>query len=91
MTFASKSSVGPSYVTNGQEDHKTYTNLNVDTIILLNDCYFDSIAYCMGVLRNVRVYCAIPQVKIDPCEINSHGIAQMSKYVAQCPGVLRNV
>ncbi len=27
LTFASKSSVGPSYVTIGQEDHKTY-NLN---------------------------------------------------------------
>ncbi len=26
LTFASKSSVGPSYVANGQEDHKTYTN-----------------------------------------------------------------
>ncbi len=32
LTFASKSSVGPSYVANGQEDHKTYTNLNDDTI-----------------------------------------------------------
>ncbi len=30
LTFASKSSVGPSYVANGQEDHKTYTNLNDD-------------------------------------------------------------
>ena len=28
MTFASKSSVGPSYVANGQEDHKTYTHSN---------------------------------------------------------------
>ncbi len=26
LTFASKSTVGPSYVANGQEDHKTYTN-----------------------------------------------------------------
>ncbi len=26
LTFASKSSVGPSYVANGQEDHITYTN-----------------------------------------------------------------
>ncbi len=25
LTFASKSSVGPSYVANGQEDHKRYT------------------------------------------------------------------
>ncbi len=32
MTFACKSSVGPSYVGNGQEDHKTYTNLNDDTV-----------------------------------------------------------
>ncbi len=27
LTFASKSSVGPSYAANWQEDHKTYTNL----------------------------------------------------------------
>ncbi len=44
LTFASKSSVGPSYVANGQEDNKTYTNLNDDTIIMVNNCYFDSIA-----------------------------------------------
>ncbi len=44
MTFASKSSVGPSYAANGQEDHKTYTNLNHDTIIMMNDCYSESIA-----------------------------------------------
>ena len=28
LTFASKSSVGPSYAGNGQEDHKIYTKLN---------------------------------------------------------------
>ncbi len=28
LTFASKSSVGPSYVANGQEDHKTYKVTN---------------------------------------------------------------
>ncbi len=33
LTFASKSSCGPSYVANGQKDHKTYTNLNDDTVI----------------------------------------------------------
>ncbi len=84
LTFASKSSVGPSYVASGQEDHKTYTNLNDDTITMVNNCYFDSIAQYIGVLRNLQVYCAMPKVKIDPCEINSDSIAQ-------CPGVLRNV
>ena len=84
MTFASKSSVGPSYVANRQEDHKTYTNLNDYTVILLNDCYFDSIAQCMGVLLNVPVYCAMSKVKIDPYEINSESIAQ-------CLNVLHNV
>ena len=49
LTFASKSSVGPSYVTNGQEDHITYTNLNDDTVIMVNNCYFDSIAQYMSV------------------------------------------
>ncbi len=29
LTFASKSSNVPSYAANGQEDHKTYTNLKV--------------------------------------------------------------
>ena len=28
LTFASKSSVGPSYVANGHEDHKTFLGLN---------------------------------------------------------------
>ncbi len=41
LTFASKSSVGPSYSANGQEDHKTLTNLNGDTIIMMTDCYFE--------------------------------------------------
>ncbi len=30
LTFASKSSVGPSYVANGQEDHKTYNQKTAD-------------------------------------------------------------
>ncbi len=54
LTFASKSAVGPSYVANGQEDHKTYTNLNDDTAIMTNYCYFESIAQCLGLLRNVH-------------------------------------
>ena len=53
LTFASKSSVGPSYVANGQEDHKTYTNSNKDNVIMTNYCYFEIIAQCMGLLRNV--------------------------------------
>ncbi len=48
LTFASKSSVGPSCVANGQEDHKTYKNLNEDTVIMTDYCYFESIAQCMG-------------------------------------------
>ena len=40
MTFAKKSTVDPSYVANGQEDHKTYTNLNeYTTSIMVNDWY----------------------------------------------------
>ncbi len=42
LTFASKSSVGPSYVTYGQEDHKTYANLNEDSVIMTNYSYFES-------------------------------------------------
>ncbi len=53
LTFASKSSEGPAYVANGQEDHKTYTNSNEDTLIMTNYCYFESVAQCMGLLRNV--------------------------------------
>ncbi len=66
MTFASKSSVGPSYAANGQEDYETCTNLKDDTIIMVYDCYFDSNAQCAGVLCNVQVYCAIFKFKIDP-------------------------
>ena len=84
MTFASKSSVGPSYAANGQEDHKTYTNLNDDTIIMMNDCYFESIAQYMGVLRNVLVYCSMYKVKIDPSKIYFDSIVQLLN-------VLRNV
>ncbi len=73
-----------SYAANGQEDHKTWTNLNDDTIITVNDCYFDSIVQCPGVVRNVQVYCAIVKVKIDPHKRNFDSIAQ-------CLNVLRNV
>ncbi len=48
MTFVSKSSVGPSYVANGQEDHKTYTNLNDDIVIMTNYCYFETMLTFMG-------------------------------------------
>ena len=34
LTFASKSSVGPSYTANGQEDNETCTNLKDDTNML---------------------------------------------------------
>ena len=54
MTFASKSSVGPSYAANGQEDHKTYTNLNHGTIIMMNDCYSESIGYSAASRRGKR-------------------------------------
>ena len=70
LTFASKSSVGPSYAANGQEDYKTCTNLKDDNISMVYDCYFDSISQCPGVLRNVHVYCAISQVKVNPYGVN---------------------
>ncbi len=37
---------------------------------------FDSIAQCMGVLRNVQVYCAMSKFKIDPYEINQKAFPQ---------------
>ncbi len=60
LTFARKSSVGPSYAGNGQEDHKIYTNLNDDTIIMMkytvyhdhSKINFDSIVQHLNVLRN---------------------------------------
>ena len=70
LTFASKSSVGPSYAANGQEDHETCTNLKDGTIIMANDCYFASIAQCPCVLRNVQVYCAMSKIKIDPYDLS---------------------
>ncbi len=32
---------------------KSYTNLNDDTVLMTNYCYFESIAQYMGLLRNV--------------------------------------
>ncbi len=37
-----------------------------DTIIMVNDSYFDSIVQCPGVLHNVQVYCAMSMIKIYP-------------------------
>ena len=51
---------------------------------MMNDCYFESIAQCTGVLRNVQVYCAMSMVNIDRPKINVDGIAQHLN-------VLRNV
>ena len=61
LTFASKSSVGPSYVANGQEDHETYTNLNDDTVIMTNYCYciswkMSSCAYIQNQHRHMRLF-----------------------------------
>ena len=67
LTFASKSSVGPSYAANGQEDYKTCTKLKDDTIIMVNDCYFDSIAQCPDILHNFQAHCPMFEVNlIDP-------------------------
>ncbi len=51
---------------------------------MVNDCYFDSILQCMGVLRNVPVYCAMSKVMVDPYEISSDSIVQ-------CLSALRNI
>ena len=53
-------------------------------MIMMNYCYFQSIVQCIGVLRNVYVYCAMSKVNIDPYKINFDSIAQLIN-------VLRNV
>ena len=53
------------------------------TIIMVNDRYFDSIVQCLGVLRNVQVYCAMSMIKIDPYEIIFWQYCAMSGCIAQ--------
>ena len=65
LDFCKQSSFGPSYAANGQEDDETCTNLKDDTI-MVNHCYFDSIVQYPSTLRNVQVYCAMSEIKIDP-------------------------
>ena len=33
---------------------------------------FGSIAQCLNMLRNVQVYCAMSEVKVDPHEMTPH-------------------
>ncbi len=53
-------------------------------VIIVNDCYFDSIAQCSRVLHNIQVYCAMYEVKFHPYVINFGSIVQ-------CLNMLRNV